>query len=203
MRVKTVLLSLFLVLSFAVAQDPAAPQPKYGVKPLLDLYPQAKLPEALNSVIRAVEKDKIEYLAAHLLEPKFIEARIDDRAKQMEAVVDKELRLKRDQQIQMGIPARERIPSDPKDFTAAVQEESRLRAFRLVVRDIRAHLTENPEHLRELKKHARIGVVVDTGEVGSMALKDAKDLQLNFKKLDGRWYLEDRKSAEAPEKNKK
>jgi hypothetical protein len=190
------ILALMIFGTLAVAQEAPVAPTKFGIKPLNDVYPQGKVTDVLASTIKAIEKDRIEYFVAHLLDPKFVEARINDRAKQLEVVVDKDLRALRDEQVQAGIPRRERLPAEPKEFALAVAEEAKNRAFKLVVRDIRAHLAENPESLREFKKFQRIGVVVDTGEVGTITLKDTKDVQLNFKKLETRWYIEDRKTAE-------
>ncbi|MGL6074147.1 MAG: hypothetical protein ACRC8S_08300 [Fimbriiglobus sp.] len=186
---------LLLIGTVVLAQEPRGPVEKFGIKSSPDIYTQKTVAESLGSVIRTIEKDKFEYLAAHLLDPKFVETKINERIPQLEPAVERELRLTRDSQIQAGLPARERLPSDAKEFAAAVLAETKLRAFKLLARDIRTHYTENPDLLKSLKKYQRIGVVVEAGETGNVTLKEVKDIQLNFKRVDGVWTMENRKST--------
>ena len=200
MRSKLGGLALFCVGAVALAQEAPTPLVRYGVPVAAAAYPQGTVTDALASAVKAMDKGRVEYLAAHLLDPKVIDARVEDRAKQMEDVIDKELRLARDAQIRQGVPRLERLPSDAADFAAAVRQEASARAFKLVVRDVRAHLAEYPEHLKEFRRYAREGVVVDGGEAANVTLKGAKDTQLNFRKVGVRWHLEDRKGPEPLEK---
>ena len=200
MRAKLCGAALFCVGALALAQDPNAPPPRYGVAAAPDAYPQKTPQEAVASMIKAIEKERFDYLAAHLLDPKVIDARVQDRVQQMEDVVEKELRLARDEQLRQGVPRRERLPSDAADFAAVVREESRTRAFKLVVRDVRAFMGEYPEHVKEFRRYQRDGLVVDTGETASLTLKDVKDAQLNLRKVGPRWHLDDRKGPEPLEK---
>ena len=157
MRISLVLAILFGATSLAVAQpDKTAPQPRFGVAPNLVGYPQANAKDALNSAIRAIEREKYDYLAAHLLDAKFVDGRVADRAKLLETSVDQELRTVRENQRKdSDVPQREQLPSDPSLFADVVKEEARNRAFKFVIKDIRQHLTEHPEYLKDFKRFLR------------------------------------------------
>lgn len=193
-------LAVFCLGAVAFAQEPVAPAARYGQALALDAYPQATVKDALNSATLCLANQRFDYLVAHLLDPKVIDARVEERAKAMEEAVEREYRLVRDDQIRQGLTARERLTSDPAAFSAIVRAESQTRAFRLVVRDARAHFAEYPETLKEFRRYLREGVVVDGSEVASITLKDAKDVQLNLRRVNLRWHLEDRKGPEPLEK---
>src|SRR5262245_47722440 len=61
------------LLTFAVAQDKGE---RYGVALDAKAYPQATPKEALKSVIEAGESKKVDYVAAQLADPAFIDARV-------------------------------------------------------------------------------------------------------------------------------
>lgn len=190
----------FFVCAVALAQDPlAAPASRFGVKPAPEAYPQATVKEALASATKAIEKDRVEYLAAHLLDAKVVDSRVDERAAQLQDVVEKEFRLRRDEQVRAGVPRGERLPGDAREFAEAVRDESRQRAFRAVVRDVRLHLSENPESLGAFRRYLRDGAVAEAADTATVTLKGVKD-QLQFRKAAGRWQIEDRKSPEPVEK---
>ena len=142
----------------AWAQD-EPPPPRYGVPPNLDLFPQDTPQAALSSAVKAVEKGRIDYLAAHLIDPKFIDDRVAERARLLEKEVAVDLRALREAQARSpDVTLREdRVPADPKGFDEAVRREAARRAFRLIARDIRGTLDENPDHLRELGRFLRDG----------------------------------------------
>lgn len=76
--------SLWAVLLLAPAmvaqsrQDDIPPS-RYGVIQNLARYPQADPKQALASVLKAIEDQRIDYLLAHLADPEFV----DDRVKQV------------------------------------------------------------------------------------------------------------------------
>ena len=49
---------------------------RYGVELDLDKYPQATPKDALASVLKAIEYRKIDYLLAHLADPKYVDHRV-------------------------------------------------------------------------------------------------------------------------------
>jgi hypothetical protein len=179
------------------------PPPRYGVAPNLDLFPQDTPKAALASAVKAIEKDRIDYLAAHLIDPRFIEQKVADRAQLLERQVEEDLRALRDVQLRdpNAVAREDRIPADPKGFAEAVRREAARRAFRMVSRDIRGTLDENPDHLKDLRRFAREGQFTDAGVAGAAALRGT-DRQVFFRKADNRWYVEDRNRPEsaAPKK---
>ena len=200
MRTKLCGVAAFCVGAVALAQPAAAPPARYDIAAAFEAYPQGTPKEALAATVRAMDKDRFEYLVAFLLDPKLIDGRVEERAKTLEEGVEKELRLARDEQLRQGVPRRERLPGDAADFAAVVREAARGRAFKLVVADARGHFAESPETLKEFRRYLRDGVVVDAGDVATITLKDAKDVQLNLRRVNLRWHLEDRKGPEPLEK---
>ena len=198
-RTKLVGAALVCVGAFAVAQEPTPPA-RYGVAAAPGAYPQGTPKDAVASVIKAAEKGRAEYLAAHLLDPKTIDARVEARAKEIEIAVERELRLARDEQVRQGVPRRERLPSDAAEFAAVVRAETQTRAFALVARDVRTHLAEYPEHLKEFSRYQRDGLLIDTGETATFTLKDVKDTQLSLRKVGTRWHVGDAKGVEPVDK---
>jgi hypothetical protein len=192
---------LLLATAISVAQQPAPPTPRYGVPPRLDTYPQATPKEALASAIQAISRGKTDYLAAHLIEPKFIDAQAAERGRLLEPAVERELRARRETQWNgpNPPPRAERLPIEPEPFAEAVRQEALSRAFRLAARDIGANLVENPDHLKDFRRFWREGTFIEGGDTASVTLKDVKDRQVSFRKVGSRWYIEDRKQP-APAK---
>jgi hypothetical protein len=69
---------VLLACSFAAYSQDAA---RYGVSPDAKNYPQATAKDALASVLKAIEANKIDYLVAQLADPSFV----DDRVKRVYA----------------------------------------------------------------------------------------------------------------------
>jgi hypothetical protein len=60
-----------------LAQAPdEAPPKRYGIEANLRDYPQETPKETLASVLRAIEKGRINYLLAHLADPTFVDQRV-------------------------------------------------------------------------------------------------------------------------------
>ena len=57
----------------------AADGTRYGIAPDLKTYPQATAKETLASLVKAVEKKRVEYVVAQLADPVFV----DDRVKRL------------------------------------------------------------------------------------------------------------------------
>ena len=174
------------------------PPARYGVPPNLDLFPQDSPKAALSSAVKAVEKGRTDYLAAHLIDPKFIDDRVTERAKSLEKEVAADMRALREVQVQNPAAAsrEDRVPADPKGFDEAVRREAARRAFRLVAQDIRGTLDENPDHLKDLRRFLREGQITDAGDTASATLRGVADPQVHFRKAGNRWYVQDRKRAE-------
>jgi len=60
---------------------------RYGIEPDLDHYPQATPKETLASVLQAIQRERINYLLAHLADPAFVDERVRGAGRDFEAVV--------------------------------------------------------------------------------------------------------------------
>ena len=197
---KSLAIAVLLAAWPAAAQEPSGPiQPRYGVVAAPEAYPQRTPREALLSAARAIERGKVDYLVAHVIDPRFIDARVTARARLIEEDIERQLRAERDAQ-RLNRPRTGALPVEPAAFAAVVQRTARERAFREVVRDVRDTLAENPDHVREFRRFARDGVIVDAGDTSSGSLRGVADRQVFFRKDGDRWFVEDRQKAEPADK---
>jgi hypothetical protein len=123
---------------------------RYGIETNLEDYPQAAPKAALESVIKAIENKKIDYLLAQLADPTWV----DNRVKTIH---------------------------DGK-FEGLVKETS-------------DKLTKDPTAIKELRRILKEGEWKEEDTAASACLKDAKDACVFLRKIEGRWFLEDRKMA--------
>ena len=76
------ILALGVVLAWILevpAQEPKESPPlRYGIEANLRDYPQETPKETLASVLRAVERGRINYLLAHLADPEFVDKRVKE-----------------------------------------------------------------------------------------------------------------------------
>jgi hypothetical protein len=172
------------------------------VVPSTDAFPQKTPREALASVIRAIEKGRIDYLAAHLIDPGFVDAKVIERAELIELDVEKDLLAERDSQRLLPPRDRPPLPQDALAFREAVRLTARERAFRLIVRDVQQTIAENPEINKDFRKFLRNGTFVDAGEASSVSHREIPGRQIFFRRVDGRWYVEDRQKPEPGEVKK-
>ncbi|MBA4187590.1 MAG: hypothetical protein C0467_06180 [Planctomycetaceae bacterium] len=186
--------------SMALAQPPKDPDlPKeiparFGIPPKVKAYPQDSAKKTLLSAIEAIEKGDTTYIVAHLLDPGFVEFRVADRAKQFEAPAEIELSRLRDFQIRNPekYPVADRLPTDRAKFAALIIERSREQAFKQLVRDVQSKLMDDPLSIKDLQKLLRDGMVTDTETGAKLTHADVKDKALYFRKIDDRWFLENR-----------
>jgi len=199
---------LILLAGLAVALAPAAQaqppavvevEPRYGIPGNPRLFPQTDPKTTLASAVKAVESGRYDYLVAHLMDEKYVEGRIDDRARLVEPAVDAELRALRDRQKRdTAFDKRLQLPDDPVQFNERVRQEARVRAFRQVVRDAEEKLTDDPTLVKELRRYLREGDFTAGTNAAAAALRDVKDRQVFFKKVGERWFIENRQQP-APE----
>ena len=215
------LLAVVLVLgnaSFAMPQEGRArvatePPPRFGVAFKGKVYSQASPKESLESAIAAADKGEFNYLVAQLLDPAFVDARLADRARQVEPTIEANLAALRDFQQQNldRIALEARVPTDPMKFRERVAAEAQAAAFKQLTRDVREKFAEDPQVLKDLRRFRRQGTFPDDktgGETAKVALPDVKDRFLFFKKIGDRWYVENRQAdiveaAKTPEPEKK
>jgi hypothetical protein len=174
------------------ADLPREPDPRYGIPPKLKVFPQGTPKRALASAIEAIERPDIPYLLAHLLDPGFVEFRLNDRAKQFEAPVEVELTRLRNFQIRNPekFSPKERLPGDKVKFNALIVERSRELAFKQLVRDVEEKLLDDPQALKDMKKLLKDGTFEDTENGTKVTHMDVKNRALYFRKVDDRWFLQ-------------
>lgn len=193
MRAAAAGLAVLAAVSVAAAQQPRTdkdPLVRYGVVNS-DFYPQGTAKEVLASVAKLLENKRYEYLAAHLLDPAFVDARVAEKARTLTAEVEKGLRA-----------SGEAIPADPAAFAQRVQAEVDKRAFQAVVKAIAENLNESPENGPLLAKFARDGAVTEGGGAAAVSLKSVPDRQVFLKQVGTRWYIEDRQQESPKAKEK-
>jgi hypothetical protein len=132
----------------------APPAKRYGVEPDLNTYPQKTPQIALASILKAIERQRFDYLLAQLAEPRFVDERV-------------------------------------KRFNGNFDE---------VVKETATKLTGNPEAVKEMYRFLREGNWEVGDTTASAQLKEVKDRRLFLRKLNGRWYLENRQTADTPAK---
>lgn len=191
--------ALVLLTGWAAGQPQPAPvEPRYGVAPSTEAYPQTTPQAALTSVLKAVDKNRWEYLTAHLLDPKFVDKRVSERADKLTPEVEQELQA--DREARRAGPRETRLPEDPTGFAEVVRREATQRAFRQFTQAVRATLAENPDHVKELRRFLLNGAFAAGGDVGQATLPDLKDKAVYFRKVADRWHVEDRQKPEAEKK---
>ena len=185
-----------------LAQDQPTPPIRYELAPQLLVYSQATPKETLASAIKLIERQKFDYLAAQIIDYKFIDSKVRERAVPLEEAIEASLRAQREVERQdpLRYPLGTRLPDDPDLFRKLVIASAQQRAFRLVVRDVRANFEENPDHLKEFRIFLRGGVFNETGDTASCTFRDFKDRAVYFRKIGGFWTIEDRQKPNSSEK---
>ena len=69
---------LALTLSAQDQPPPSKLAKRYGLDANAMLYPQGTPQEALKSLLKTIAGKRVDYLVAHLADPKFVDSRIDD-----------------------------------------------------------------------------------------------------------------------------
>lgn len=76
MRSLSMVLLLGQVLAGAAQEGPNLNE-RYGVKVNLEVYPQQMPQEALQSILKAINNNRVGYLLAHLADPDFVDAKVE------------------------------------------------------------------------------------------------------------------------------
>jgi hypothetical protein len=150
-KVVAILVCVLIMETGVQAQKGKAPPKRYGIEADLEDYPQAAPKVALESVLKAIDNKKIDYLLAHLADPTWV----DDLVKTIH---------------------------DGK-FEGLVKETS-------------DKIAKDPTMIKELRRILKEGEWKEDDAAASACLKDAKDSCVFLRKIEGRWFLEDRKKAE-------
>ena len=175
-----------LVLAAAASGQQDVPA-RFGVLHNPDLYKQDTPQDALVAALGAIDRQRYDYLVAHLLDPEWVDARMAANRPYFDRV------------------AGEQIVSGPggaalrgPELDARVREVSTRLNFQRLTADVRRKLDDEPDNVKYLRRFARVGEVQVAGETARGTLKDAPDRAVYFKKVSGRWFVENRKDEAAP-----
>ena len=193
MRMTLTVAIIFGTTGFAVAQFEQLPPARYGVTANPRVYPQTTPNEVLSSAIGAIESDRLSYLAAHLMDPAFVDGRVAERVPVVRPTAERELRAVRDGQRRdpQNVSPRDRLPDEPPAFDAAVDARATQLAFDLLVRDIRDTLADNPAHLKELRRFSRVADIPANGDTAEVTLPTVRGRGVYFRLVDKRWRILD------------
>ena len=155
---------------------------RYGVLLNLELYPQDTAKNTLASLIRAMDKDRYDYLAAHLIDRAYIE----DQLKISYPLFEK----RASEQVQSeGL---EKKGVDKEFIRKRIVELAVQANFEYLVGRLKTKLSTDPESLKELKRLNREGDIQEGGEAATAKLKDIKDRALYFRRIEARWFVENK-----------
>jgi hypothetical protein len=130
---------------------------RYGVAYDPDNFPQGTAKQCLGSVIKAIDKRRIDYLMAQLADPQYVDMRV-------------------------------------KQYGGE---------FRDVVQETTDKVASDPAVLKELRRFLSEGEWEDGDESASVKLKDVKSRAVFLKKIENRWYFENRQKAKEEGKDGK
>lgn len=194
--------TVWLVSDWSGAQPPPPADKletqRFGVPLNLRLYPQDTPKAALQSLLNAVEKKQYAYLAAHLLDPAVVEARLDDRLVLFLDVAEKELQQEWLRQKQEVVPQSQRLPADPERWKALVRQLAREYAFRELVRQIQQRLEEEPQTVRSLARILVSGTFAENGDTAKASHPQVDDGVVFFRRVEQRWFIENRREESPP-----
>ena len=207
MRLLFVLALLVATTTLARTQPPPkpidkTPKARFGVPVKLKPYPQDTPKKALVSAVDALEKGDTAYLIAHLLDPGFVDLRLTERARQFEPNVELTLSQQRDFQLanRARFAPEDRLPTDRDLFEALIQDRSRQLAFRQLIRDVEEKLLNDPQALKDLRKIMRDGAFTEEPGGVRATHPEVKDKVLFLRKIDDRFFLENRQE-DSPKKD--
>jgi hypothetical protein len=180
-------LGLIVMAASLSAQEPARLATRYNIDYNPINYSQKTPQEAMKSITKAFESGRLDYLLAHLADPKWVDPRVNEY---LALVVPKEELLREEDDI-----ARE---SDPKKRKAKVIEKERkdkarvVIAFNRLVVETRKHLDEDPVLLKELRLIVKSGDWEIDDEKAIGTLKKATPRRMVLRKREDRWFMEEK-----------
>jgi len=173
--------AIFVLSSIACAQPPDV-KPRFDVLHNSEFYRQDTPQETLKSVVGAIGRDRFDYVIAHLLEPSYVNSRLLATQSYFERVASNQVAQTAGGRRLQGAELQARIQQVGTSFNVKQLAEQ-----------MKLKLADESDNLKDLKRFAREGVFMDAGDTATATLKDVKDRALYFKKVEGRWFLENRK----------
>ena len=152
------LIVLVAPLTLSAQDDPAKLTKRYGYSVEAVLYPQKTPQDAIKSIVKALDAKKIDYLLAHLADPKFV----DDRVAEYAA-------------LQKG-----------------GAEARTILAFERLARETVLHFQEDPVLVKELRLYVKDADWDEKDNTATGTLKTASPRRVYFRKVEERWFLENK-----------
>ena len=181
MRRLLAVLAVFVVATITNAQPPDV-KPRFDVLHNSEFYRQDTPQETLKSVVGAIGRDRYDYVIAHLLDPSYVNSRLSTTQSYFERIAADQVAQTAGGRLLKGAELQARIQQVGTSLNAKQLAEQ-----------MKQKIAEEPDNLKDLKRFAREGEFVDTGDTATATVKDIKDRALYFKKVEGRWFLENRK----------
>jgi hypothetical protein len=166
----------------AMAQPAAKDDRRFGISLNTELYPQDSPKNTLSSLIRSLDKERYDYLVAHLLDPAYVDEQLRSAAPSFETAAREHVAR---EGLELKGFNREFINDRIREL--AVHEN-----FSNLVRRVKTTLEENPEYVKDLRKLAREGEIAEAGESATVKHKDIKDRTVFMRQIPPRWYLENK-----------
>jgi hypothetical protein len=159
-----------------LAQEKVEPPPRFGVPAESELYPQTSPKTTMISIGKAFERNRIDYLLAHLIDPAFV----DEKVAQF-------------YRIKFGkSPDQDR---DNRNFDRRIKE-----AFDDFIKEVNKHMADEPRQTGYLTKLLKEGMIEEGGTSAKVTHKDIPNFAIAMRQIEGRWYMLNDDSPEKPKK---
>ncbi len=189
--------TVFLTVTAALcAQAPQEPQTRYGMKARLKQYPQKTPKDTLKSVLTAIDNQDFAYLVAHLLDPKFVDDAVQERAQELLPTAERDLiRLREFQRANRDrIDPADRLPFDPQEFRQRVDQKARELGFQQLVQEVSRKLSDDLQTVRVFRRVLANGSFADADMNAAASHPDLKNRAIFFTKIGNRWFIENRQA---------
>ncbi len=185
-------LSLLLLTNYAFADGPkmALEQdlPKrYGIRINDEIFPQSNPKETLTSVLKAIQKDRLDYLTAILIEPKYI----DDQFAISYPTFEQKTKVMVD---------RENLESKGYDVgfvRTRIKTLATYANFHYLVTRVNKKLALDPDSISDLRLILNEGDFQEAGDECVARHKSLLDRAAYFKRVGTRWHLMNKMQDEA------
>jgi hypothetical protein len=181
--------SIALILAAGASAQLKEVPPRFDILHNPDLYPQRTPQEALDSVLKAAAGNRYDYIVAHLLDPAYVESRLQTNQAYYERVAAEQIAASASGAALRGPELQNRVTDQATRMNVRQLSDS-----------IRKKLADEPDNLKHMRRFLRDAEFKDAGETATAALKDVKDRTVYFKKVGDRWFIENRKEDRPPPK---
>ncbi len=176
-------ISMAIVIAWAtVAVGQPKEERRFNVRHNPELYPQTSPKETLGALMRTFDKERYDYLAAFLLDPATVREQLDITAADFEKRAREQ--VEGEELSKKGF--------DKPTIRERIRDLSKQANFDDLARRIRQKFEADPEAMKNLRKIYREGEFVENGDAATAKHADIKDRTVYFRRVEGRWYIENR-----------